>query len=217
MKPNCEFCRMQLLITAATKFELESEGEIQQYADIEITGVGVPAAIYHLQKRLQQKKYDLVIQAGIAGTFSKNFKLGDVVIVKEDAFADIGIKESSEFTSIYNTGLADKNGFPFSNGWLVNKNSIAGQLHYPLVKAVTINTVSDSELQKRQLVQYFSPDIETMEGAALHFVCLHENIPFIQLRSISNEVGVRDKNKWKMKEAIANLNEALIKLIKTIK
>ncbi|MFT3679778.1 MAG: futalosine hydrolase [Ferruginibacter sp.] len=217
MKPKYEFCQMQLLVTAATRAELELFDDIKQYADIEITGVGVPATIYHLQKRLLKKQYDLVLQAGIAGFFNPALNLGEVVVVKEDAFADIGIRESSAFTSIYNTVFADKDAFPFNNGWLVNQNDIIHQLNMPLVKAVTINTISDSEIQKQQLLQHFSPDIETMEGAGMHFVCLHENVPFLQLRSISNEVGVRDKSKWKMKEAIINLNEELIKLVKLVK
>ncbi len=48
-----------------------------------------------------------------------------------------------------------------------------------------------------------------MEGAALHYVCLQEQIPFVQIRSVSNYVGERDKTKWKMKEAIENLNTEL--------
>jgi futalosine hydrolase len=52
-----------------------------------------------------------------------------------------------------------------------------------------------------------------MEGAALHYTCLMENIPFIQLRAVSNFVGERDKNKWKMKEAIAVLNEKLRRIL----
>ena len=42
------------------------------------------------------------------------------------------------------------------------------------------------------------------------------NIPFLQMRSISNKVGERDKNKWKIKEAVENLNIELIKLIQTL-
>ena len=53
-----------------------------------------------------------------------------------------------------------------------------------------------------------------MEGAALHYVCLMEKIPFIQLRSISNYIGERNKKKWNMQESINNLNEHLIRLIK---
>ena len=52
-----------------------------------------------------------------------------------------------------------------------------------------------------------------MEGAAFHYVCLQQKIPFIQLRAISNYVGERNKTKWKMKEAIINLNEKLIFLL----
>jgi futalosine hydrolase len=39
------------------------------------------------------------------------------------------------------------------------------------------------------------------------------NVPFIQIRSISNYVGERDKTKWKMKEAIENLNQTLLKYV----
>jgi futalosine hydrolase len=55
--------------------------------------------------------------------------------------------------------------------------------------------------------------IESMEGAALHYVCLQEAIPFIQLRSVSNFVGERDKTKWRMEEAVDHLNRELILLI----
>jgi futalosine hydrolase len=55
-----------------------------------------------------------------------------------------------------------------------------------------------------------------MEGAALHYVCLQENIPFLQIRSISNRVGERDKAKWEFKEAIKNLNKELAVLLKEI-
>lgn len=207
---------MQILLIAATSHEITLAGELNNGVDIEITGVGAPATMYHLQKRLQQIDYDIVIQAGIAGTFNSEYKLGEVVIVKQDTFADIGMEESSVFTSIYQTGLADKNEFPFIDGWLVNDHPVIAKQKIPLAKAVTINKVSDSELQKQQLIRSFSPGIESMEGAALHYICLQENIPFIQVRSVSNEVGIRDKSKWKMKEAITNLNTELINLIKLL-
>jgi futalosine hydrolase len=59
----------------------------------------------------------------------------------------------------------------------------------------------------------FDPAIESMEGAALHYVCLMENIPFLQIRSISNYIGERNKKKWDMMDSIVNLNKALIKTI----
>ena len=52
-----------------------------------------------------------------------------------------------------------------------------------------------------------------MEGAVLHYICLQEDIPFLQLRSISNYVGERDKTRWKIKEAVDNLNAELLNII----
>jgi futalosine hydrolase len=56
-----------------------------------------------------------------------------------------------------------------------------------------------------------------MEGAALHYYCMQKGVSFLQIRSISNEVGVRNKTQWKMKEAIENLTHALEVVIDKIK
>jgi futalosine hydrolase len=85
------------------------------------------------------------------------------------------------------------------------------------VKAATINKVSDNELQKQQWINKYAVQIESMEGAALHYVCLQEKIPFLQIRSVSNWVGERDRTKWKMKEALENLSTELIKTIQFIR
>ena len=55
-----------------------------------------------------------------------------------------------------------------------------------------------------------------MEGAALHYVCLHEKIPFLQLRTVSNYVGERNKTKWNIADAFENLNLELVTLINQI-
>jgi futalosine hydrolase len=55
--------------------------------------------------------------------------------------------------------------------------------------------------------------VETMEGAALHYVALQLNIPFLQVRSLSNFAGERDKKRWRMEEAIENLNKELERLL----
>jgi futalosine hydrolase len=86
-------------------------------------------------------------------------------------------------------------------------------LSLPAVSSVTVNKVTDSKLQEQQIIRQFNPDIESMEGAALHYVCLQEQVPFIQLRSISNRVGERDKKKWTIKESIENLNKELLRFL----
>ena len=207
---------MRILLIAATQYEIEPFSAENKALDVLITGVGVPATIYLLQKTIQQIQPDLIIQAGIAGTFSEKQLLGEVVLVKQDAFGDLGMEQKEQFTPIFRSEFANKNEFPFSDGWLINPSTLFTRTQLRSVKAITVNKVTDSILQKQQSIINFSPDIESMEGAALHFVALQQNIPFIQIRSISNWVGERDKSKWKIKEAISNLNNELKKIIDLI-
>lgn len=207
---------MQILLVAATTFEIQPFTNINKDIEVLVTGVGVPSAMYHLQRCLHQAKYDFVIQAGIAGAFDDSLYLGEVVQVSQDTFGDIGMEEKESFATIFEKGFADANEFPYTNGWL-NNNSPFHNTSIQKVKAVTVNKVSDSLLQKQQLIKTFAPQVETMEGAALHYVCLQENVPFLQLRSISNYVGERDKSKWKMKDAIVNLNNELKMIIELIR
>lgn len=213
MKRNHEICGMQILLLAATEQEISPFTNAGTGMDVLISGVGLPSAMYHLQKRMQQIDYDLIIQAGIAGSFNRRLVPGQTLWVKQDAFGDLGTEEKEIFSPVFDSGLADKNEFPFTNGWLLNESEVTKKIQLNAAKAVTVNKVTDSRLQEQQIIRHFDPDIESMEGAALHYVCLQENIPFLQLRTISNYVGERDKTKWKMKEAIMNLNTELIKLI----
>ena len=197
---------MNLLIVAATRFEIEPFLKEKNNAEVLITGVGVPATIFHLTKKLLEKKFDLVIQAGIAGTFNDHFNLADTVLVKEDTFSDLGIEEEGKFKTLFETGFQDKNNFPYAEGWLVNNHPYLKKNKSPVAKGITVNTVSDNHLKNQFNKEKFGTDIESMEGAAFHYVCLQQKINFLQLRSISNIAGERNKSKWKIKNAIDNLN-----------
>src|SRR5688572_24554945 len=108
-----EICTMQILVIAATAAEIQPFITSNTKADVLICGVGVPSTIYHLQKRILQVEYDLVIQAGIAGSFNKEIELGRTVLVKQDCFADLGFEEKEKYTPIFDTNLADRNEEPF--------------------------------------------------------------------------------------------------------
>jgi futalosine hydrolase len=207
---------MNLLVVAATDYEIKTFIENNKSADVLITGVGIPATVFHITKQLAQKKYDLVIQAGIAGVFTNKLETGRVAMIETDTFGDIGIDEKGNFKTLFETGLAHENDFPFSNGCLLNEHEYFKHPSLSVVRGITVNKISDNEIQIKQIQEKFGADIESMEGAAFHYVCLHQKIKFLQLRSISNIAGERDKTKWKMKEAIINLNIELKKLIKNI-
>jgi len=84
------------------------------------------------------------------------------------------------------------------------------------VIGVSTNEITTSKQKVKFYKDTFNPVVESMEGAALHYVCLMEQIPFLQLRSISNYIGERNKKNWNMKESIINLNKELISLLHTV-
>jgi len=222
MVGKADFCIMDILLAAATKLEIQPTLQLLQKEgfiinghtiDILITGVGMVSTTYNSTTKLIGKKYGFIIQAGIAGTFSNDLLLGETVLVKQDAFGDIGMEEKGNFTTVFDAGFASKDEFPFTDGWLVNSNKLLTTSLLKKVSAITVNKVSDSLLQRQQAIQYFEPQAESMEGAAFHYVCLLQKLNFIQLRSISNAVGDRDKSRWRIKDAIDNLNTELEKLL----
>lgn len=204
------------MVVAATHNEIGSFAKPGTHCETLVCGVGIPSTIYHLTKKLSAEKYDLVIQAGIAGSFSKKIKHGNVVAVSQDTFADIGAEENKRFKTIFELGLEDENIFPFQQGWLINPSEFLAAADLKKVTGVTVNKIQGSKKQNKNLKKHFAADIESMEGAAFHFVCLQQNVPFIQLRSISNTVGERDKAKWELKTAIENLGNELHRLIDSI-
>ena len=81
------------------------------------------------------------------------------------------------------------------------------------VNAITVNTTSGTAERISKLENLFDPDIESMEGAAFYFCCMHMHLPCFQLRSISNYVEKRNKANWNIPLAVEQLNIALQKII----
>ena len=220
---------MKILLVAATEFEIlptieflnanaKKEGEefILQENRIQllVTGVGIPYTIYSLMKIYSKKDFNIAIQAGIAGTFDRKMKLGSVVEVEEDRFADIGVEEANgNFTSVFELELAESNKTPFINETLINGKTKKFDF-LPKVKGITVNKVSGSQESISRIKRKFSDaQIESMEGAAFHFVNLIEQRNFIQIRAISNVVEPRNKENWDLGLAINNLNNVLVKML----
>ena len=185
--------------------------------DFLVTGVGSINTTYALMKHLQIKKPDIVIMAGIAGAFDRSLNLGDVVAVKQEALADLGVQEKDGYKDVFDLKLLAANEFPFKQKKLANPfTALMERTKLPLVGSVTVNQITSGKKTATLYETKYKAKIENMEGAALHLVCMKENIPFVQIRSISNYVGERNKQKWKLKEAVQNLNKELIRLIESL-
>ena len=217
-----DICPMHLVLTAATAGEIQpaidwlakknNSGPFPK-TDILISGVGSVATTYFLTNYLDSVKPGIIIQGGIAGSFQQHID-GQTVVIGHDRFADMGVWENEQFKDIFDLNLIEENQPPFTNRVLINPYgkllSITGLKQ---VGAVTVNEITTDSRRREWYQQNLNPVVESMEGASFHYVCLQKEIPFLQLRSISNYIGERDKTKWKLAEAIRNLNEQLISLL----
>jgi futalosine hydrolase len=177
--------------------------EIANSIDLLITGAGTPNTVFKLTRHLNNNKYDGIINLGIAGSFNKNLKLTDVFEVAFDEFADLGYEENGQFYTLENLDFFEESDRKFSADFDLN-------FKLPKVKGITVNTVSADLLTINQLIIQFNPDIESMEGAAVGLTAKKLNIPFTQIRAVSNYIGERDKSKWELEKAVKALNQFII-------
>jgi futalosine nucleosidase len=182
-----------------------------------VTGVGLTAATYSLCRYIYKNKPDLIIQVGIAGCFEANLNINKVVAVEKDCIGDEGVVESGYFHSLFDLRLLEANESPWQNKYLINKHSLIKNCGLKLVNSVTVNEISTSNYRIQYYRDELKVQLESMEGAALHYVCISEGIPFLQIRAISNYAGERNKEKWDLKNSIVRLNEELLRIIKTLK
>jgi len=215
---------MKLLVVAATEKEIEALEKTRYQnnhgldVDFLITGVGMTATAYALTKKLVRQKYDLVVNIGLAGTFREEIKIGEVVNVITDCFADLGVEDGEKFLTLTQIGLMDEDKFPFWNGKLKSDNAERFVSLHMLknVKAITVNKVHGKEESIHRVVQKFHPDIESMEGAACFYVCMMEKTPCIQLRSISNRIERRNRDNWDIHLSMQNLNDVIFQFFREI-
>lgn len=212
---------MKILVTAATTFEIQPLMDHltrHAYPGIEIStligGIGMMHTAFQLGRHLALNTPDMAIQAGIAGCFDRSWEMGKVVVIEREQLGDLGVEDDQDFKDLFETGLWQPDQPPFVEKQLINTFAglpLVPELHR--ASSVTINTVSGSERTRQKLIDKYQPEVESMEGAAFHYACLMQQLPFLQLRSISNYVEVRDKSKWQIGTAIKTLNETLIQYI----
>ncbi len=210
---------MNILVLAATQMEIEGfqnwikKSPFQGTCKFLITGPGIFFTTLYLSQTLSESQYDYLIQAGIAGSFKDSDPLGKVYQITEEIFGDFGARDHEKFLDIFSLGLCDPNQFPFQDKKLKNPNQI---LNLPVAKGITVNCASGDEETISRMKAQFDPGVETFEGAAFFYLGLDRNIPFFQIRAISNLVEPRNRLKWNIPLAIQSLNQTLIEVFMNI-
>jgi len=183
--------------------------------DIQVTGVGAAATAEALSCRLKTSRYDLVVDAGICGSFKPEITTGAVVCIDSEVWGDLGAEDHDNFHDLFDLGILTPGQYPFTGKEIVNPGNAYSAFfaHLPEVKGLTVNKVHGESESILQCILKYNPDVESMEGAAFFSICISHGINFQSLRSISNFVEPRNRNSWETEKALLNLAKELNSII----
>jgi futalosine hydrolase len=170
-------------------------------------GTGKTAAAVTLARALALEPAALVVAFGVAGAYpGSGLAIGDVCLVAQDLLADDGVEDEHGFRDLAAMELG-------TNGpWHADPartTELASLLACPVVLAATVSTCSATDRASTLLAARTSAAIETMEGAAIAAACQYADVPWIQLRAVSNRTGDRSAAGWDLPRALHALHEAV--------
>ncbi|WWP23561.1 futalosine hydrolase [Paenibacillus amylolyticus] len=154
--------------------------------------------------------YMLVISAGIGGGFPGRAGVGSLVVADAMVAADLGSQTPDGFLSVDELG--------FGSSIVAADAELAARLRHELKRAglavsggtaVTVSTATGTAETAAELLRRV-PDAATegMEGFGVATAAQQFGVPALELRAISNAVGPRDRDAWRIKDALDALQAA---------
>jgi futalosine hydrolase len=183
--------------------------------DVLVSGVGMVATATWCTHAISRERYDLALNVGVCGAFDRTLPMGAVVHVVSDRFSELGAEDGEVFLTVQQMQLLGDDEPPFTGGRLVNHSPPRSATLDALraVDGITVSTVHGREESIAGVTERFSPQVESMEGAAFMYACLVHEIPFAQVRAISNVIERRNRSAWMLTEAIANLGSTALRML----
>lgn len=190
------------------------------------TGIGKVNAALSAAALLENFKIKLIINIGIGGSYpNAGLKAGDIAIAAKEIYGDEGVITSRGHEGLQKIGIPLVqigkrkyfNEFPLNTNLF---NTAAGlALRITQIKTGNFVTVSAATATRElalQLEKRYNGLCENMEGAAVAQACTIYGISMLEMRGISNIVGVRDKRKWNIKLATENCQKAVLETINSL-
>jgi len=191
---------------------------LQRQIDVLVTGVGMVATAVWCAKTFTEARPDLALNVGVCGSFSPVYPPGTVVHVASDRLPELGAEDGDRFLTVHDLDLLGQDEPPFRSGRLVNlpPPALPALMRLPQVHGITVNTAHGHEPSIKRVVERWSPDVESMEGAAFMYACITAGVPFAQIRAVSNRVERRNRASWKIPEALSSLTDTVVKVIEDL-
>ncbi|MFI2434458.1 futalosine hydrolase [Streptomyces sp. NPDC018693] len=183
-------------------FELLVAGVGSAPAGASVGGVLGVAAV-------EGRPYELVVSAGIGGGFLPHAPVGSLVVADEITVADLGTESDGGFVPVTELGFGTVTHRPPAS--LVRA---AVEVTGAAVGAVlTVSTVTGTAGRAAELRErHPGALVEAMEGFGVAEAAALWGTPVLEVRAVSNAVGPRDRDAWRIGDALAALTEGFGKL-----
>jgi len=201
----------EAVLRGIAKARSEQGHEDNSKFDVQLCGVGpVSAAAETATYLAANPNYDLVISAGIGGGFIGRATIGSIAIADNIIAADLGAETGDGFSSVDELGFGSSR-IPVeaSISEALAKSIQAAGLPVCLGPILTLSTVTGTQITADELANRIPGAVaEAMEGYGAAFAAHRLNIPVIEIRAISNAVGPRNRELWRIGDALQALERA---------
>ncbi len=200
------------------------QGEVEDTAvHVVVTGVGKANTALALGALVPVLRPAAVVQVGVGGAYpGSGLESGHLAVATREAYGDEGAETRAGLRGLKALGLPvwraeDREWYetlPVDPG-LCRRLSAAARKVAPCRRGgfVTVSTVTGTAERAARLARRHRAVCESMEGAAAAHACLALGVPFGEVRGISNPVGPRDRRSWRLHEAAAAAQEAVLALL----
>jgi futalosine hydrolase len=183
-------------------------------AEVITAGVGPAAAAAATATALTLAEaagdpYSLVVSAGIGGGFAPAAPVGAVVVADAIVAADLGVRTADGFTTVAELGFGRSEHRPPPG----LGRTVADRLGAAYGAVLTVSTVTGTAERAAELrARHPGAVAEAMEGFGVAEAAADHGVPVLEIRTVSNAVGPRDRAAWRIGEALAALTTAFGKL-----
>ncbi|MFF3862329.1 futalosine hydrolase [Streptomyces sp. NPDC002209] len=171
-------------------------------ADVLVGGVGPAAAAAATATALALADYSLVVSAGIGGGFAPAAPVGSLVVADAVVAADLGAETPGGFLDVQQLGFGHSVHLPPAE-LAARAAEATGALLAPVLTVSTVTGTAD----RAALLAARHPlaGAEAMEGFGVAEAAAAHGLPVLEIRAVSNAVGPRDRDAWRIGDALAAL------------
>lgn len=171
-------------------------------AAVVVCGIGPAAAAAATATALSRLRFTAVASVGICGGFPGAAAVGDVVVATDLVAADLGAGSPEGFLAMGQLGWADDSHRLDPALVRTITRRVGDCVTGPVI---TVSTVTGTAERMAELAGRHGAVAEAMEGWGVLTAALPHGLPVLEVRTVSNVVGVRDTSAWDFPAAFAAL------------